>query len=131
MSDQQGNSNGNRKLWIGGGIAAAAAVVIVSQFSVDFPPTGDATSGTIAPAQRYRAAQPTAQDVQVGTQSGAQSGQPTQAGDSSTVNAGSANQASSNQASSNQGVANQAMKNISERTTILQSISTHSDLLQE
>ena len=105
MSDQQGNSKGNRKLWIGGGIAAAAAVVIVSQFGIDYPATGEATSGTIAPAQRYRAAQPTAQDVQVGSQTGTQSGQPSQAGDSSTVNAGSANQAFTNQ-----GTANEARK---------------------
>ena len=111
MSEQQGNSKGNRKLWIGGGIAAAAAVVIVSQFGIDYPATGEATSGTIAPAQRYRAAQPTAQDVQVGSQSGTQSGQPTQAGDSGAVNSASSNQASSNQGTANQGTANQGTAN--------------------
>ena len=51
---------GNRKVWIGGGIAAAA-VVLALQY-VDFPPNGKDVSGTIVPAQRYRAAQPTAAD---------------------------------------------------------------------
>ncbi len=112
MSEQQGNTKSNRKLWIGGGIAAAAAVVIVSQVGVDYPKSGDLTSGTIAPAQRYRAEQPTSKDVQVSSPSSPQGGQPTQAGESSTVNAASANQGTANQgmaSSSNQGTANQGM----------------------
>src|SRR5258708_18187461 len=52
MSEQDG-SFGNRKIWIGAGVAAAA--VIITVFSgVHFPPGSD-TAGTIVPAQRYRA----------------------------------------------------------------------------
>lgn len=111
MSEQQGSTKSNRKLWIGGGIAAAAAVVIVSQVGIDYPASGDATSGTIAPAQRYRAEQPTSKDVQVSSPSSPQGGQPTQAGESSTVNAANANQASANQGTANQATANQGTAN--------------------
>ena len=57
---------GNRKVWIGAG-AAAAAVVLALQY-VDFPPGGKDVSGTIVPAQRYRAVQPGADDVKLGGQ---------------------------------------------------------------
>jgi len=57
MSEQDKGSFGNRKIWIGAGVAAAA--VIVTVFSgVHFPPGSD-TAGTIVPAQRYRAPQVT------------------------------------------------------------------------
>jgi len=54
MSEQNGSK---RKLWIGTGLVALAAVIIVSS-GIDFPPGGTSTSGAIVPAQRYRADQP-------------------------------------------------------------------------
>jgi len=62
MSEQKIGSK--RKVWIGVSIAVAA-VVVASQY-VDFPPSGKDVSGTIVPAQRYQAAQPTAADVKLG-----------------------------------------------------------------
>ncbi len=56
MSEQNTSSIGNRKIWIGAGIAAAAVIVAVST-GVDFPPGGKDTAGTIVPAQRYQAPQ--------------------------------------------------------------------------
>ncbi len=56
MTEQQRGSFGKRKVWIGAGIAAAAAIVVVSSGVVDFPPgvqerhrhdrAGGALSGT-------------------------------------------------------------------------------------
>ncbi len=63
MSEQNGNTSSNRKLWIGGGVAAAAAA-LVAAFTMGAPKVDD-TSGTIAPAKRYRADQPSAADVNV------------------------------------------------------------------
>ena len=54
MSEQKGS---NRKLWIGAGLVALAAVIIVTS-GIDFPPGGTSTTGAIVPAQRYRADQP-------------------------------------------------------------------------
>ncbi len=68
MNEQKKGSFGSRKIWIGAGIAAATAIVAVSTGL--FPPSGTDTSGTIVPAQRYRAAQPTAADVKLGDQAG-------------------------------------------------------------
>ncbi len=85
MSEQQGKSK--RNLYIGGGVAVAAAILGVAQFA-NFPSTGESTSGTIAPAQRFRAAQPTGSDVKLGIQGGGTNQQ--QPGV-----AGAANQASS------------------------------------
>jgi len=53
----------HRKAWLGGGIAAAAAVV-VAQIAFDFPLPKDVV-GTVIPAQRYRAAQNGSEQVQV------------------------------------------------------------------
>ncbi len=58
----------HRKAWLGGGIAAAAAVV-VAQIAFDFPLSKDVV-GTIIPAQRYRAAQNGSEQVQVGAPAG-------------------------------------------------------------
>ena len=55
----------HRKAWLGGGIAAAAAVV-VAQIAFDFPLPKDVV-GTVIPAQRYRAAQNGSEQVQLGT----------------------------------------------------------------
>jgi len=52
MSEQKGSSK--RKIWIGGAIAAAAVVLVMSS-GIDFPPGSKDTSGTIVPATRYRA----------------------------------------------------------------------------
>ena len=75
MSEQQNGSTGNRKVWIGAGIAAAAAIVAVA-LGIDFPPGSTDTAGTIVPAQRYRAPQITSDDVKLGDPSAAT--QPTQ-----------------------------------------------------
>ncbi|MES2960709.1 MAG: hypothetical protein V4792_21140 [Pseudomonadota bacterium] len=72
MSDQQPRSPfGNRKYWIGG--ATAAAALLVWQFGFNSWPVEKDVMGTIAPADRYRAAQPS--DIKVGTSTGGQSGQ--------------------------------------------------------
>ncbi|NDP42770.1 MAG: hypothetical protein GZ089_08660, partial [Aromatoleum sp.] len=105
MSEQQSGSFGNRKVWIGAGIAAAAAVLAVS-FGIDFPPGGTDTAGTIVPAQRYRAPQTTTDDVKLGGQSGGQSGSiPTDTG-AAGANAGGANAGGANAGGANAGGAN-------------------------
>jgi hypothetical protein len=53
-------------LWIGTGVAAAA--VLISAFVFKFPPGGENVSGTVVPAQRYRAEQIKAEDVKLGDQ---------------------------------------------------------------
>ena len=62
---------GHRKVWIGGGIAVAAAIVAIGTGLV--PPNSSETAGTIVPAQRYRAPQPTAGEVQGQPGAGGQS----------------------------------------------------------
>ena len=69
MSEQNRTFPGNRKLWIGGGIAAA--VVVIGLASGLIPPGGKDTAGTIVPAQRYQAPQSNVQDVQGGGVAGA------------------------------------------------------------
>ena len=73
MSEQNTSSVGNRKIWIGAGVAAAAVIVAVSTGVL--PPSGKDTAGTIVPAQRYQAAQPTAADVKLGTPASTAAGQ--------------------------------------------------------
>ena len=81
MSDHKSGSSGKRLVWIGAG-AAAVAMYLAGRY-IDFPPKGDDTSGTIAPAQRYRADQPGASDVKLGGQSDSTPGaQSSSAGDS-------------------------------------------------
>ena len=63
MSEQKSGSK--RKIWIGGAIAAAAVVLVMSS-GIDFPPGTKDTSGTIVPATRYKATQNTAEDVKLG-----------------------------------------------------------------
>ena len=84
-----------RKVWIGGGIAAAAAVLAVS-FGIDFPPGVKDTIGTIVPAVRFRAPQ-NSEGIQVGAPLGSQSGQvdPTAGGAGSAGSAGSSGSAGS------------------------------------
>ena len=54
----------HRKAWLGAGIAAAAAVV-VAQVAFDFPVAKDVV-GTVAPAERYRAAPNGSENVKLG-----------------------------------------------------------------
>ena len=88
MSEQKIGSK--RKVWIGVSIAVAA-VVVASQY-VDFPPSGKDVSGTIVPAVRYQAAQPTAADVKVGdtTAGSGSAGSPAAAGNAADAARGDA-----------------------------------------
>jgi hypothetical protein len=72
MSEHKSGFSGKRKIWIGGGIAAAAAILAVA-LGTDFPPSGKDTMGTIVPAKRYQAPQNTADGVTLGNQSATQS----------------------------------------------------------
>jgi len=63
MSQQSRRTFGNRKVWVGFGIAAA--VVAIAQYGFDFP-LGQDVSGTIVPAQRYRAAPNGSEQVKLG-----------------------------------------------------------------
>src|SRR5437762_1362833 len=74
MSEQSSSLSRKRNVLIGGGIAIAAALFALS-YTIDFPAGVQNTVGTIVPAQRFHAAQPTADQIKVGTQSGAASGQ--------------------------------------------------------
>jgi len=65
MSEKMSGSISKRKVLIGAGIAVAAAVVTTS-FLLDSSTTGKESVGTIVPAQRYRADQPSASDVKAG-----------------------------------------------------------------
>ena len=49
MIEQKSGSFGKRKIWIGGAIAAAAVVLVMSS-GIDFPPGSKDTAGTIVPA---------------------------------------------------------------------------------
>lgn len=64
MSEQSSRFFASRKGWLGAGIVAAAAVV-VAQLGFDFPVAKD-VMGTVAPAQRYRAAPNGSEDVKLG-----------------------------------------------------------------
>src|SRR5215472_7565545 len=68
MSNKMSGSISKRKVLIGAGIAVAAAVVTTS-FLLDSSTTGKESVGTIVPAQRYRADQPTDVKVNGGTAS--------------------------------------------------------------
>jgi anti-sigma factor RsiW len=50
-------STSRRGLWITGGVAAAVAALFLGG-GIQFPTSGENATGTIAPAQRYRAPQP-------------------------------------------------------------------------
>lgn len=60
----------NRRLWIGAGVAAAAAAIVVSSRVIDFPSSGKVTAGAIVPAQRSRVDQPSASDSKVDATTG-------------------------------------------------------------
>ena len=59
----------SRKAWIGAGVAAAA-LLVVTQYGFDLVPREQDVLGTVAPAQRHRAPQATAEDIKLGPQSG-------------------------------------------------------------
>ncbi|HKW79802.1 MAG TPA: hypothetical protein VJQ49_02230 [Casimicrobiaceae bacterium] len=71
--NQQQSGFRKRAFWVGGGIAAVAAILAVS-YGLDFPPRNDDTVGTIVPAQRYRAPQMSGDDIKLGSPSGGQAG---------------------------------------------------------
>ncbi len=75
MSENKGGALRSRKVWIGAGVAVAAVLVLMSSGVVNFPPDGKDASGTIVPAQRYRAPQNSANDVKLGDPALTQSGQ--------------------------------------------------------
>ena len=110
MSAQKNGFSGNRKLiWIGVGVAAAAAVLASVYF--DVPPSSD-TSGTIAPAQRFRAPQPGASDVNGGASTDtAPAAQFGLTGDDARSNDARSNDARSNDARSNDARSNDARSN--------------------
>ena len=119
MSNQQTPSTfGNRKLWIGGAMAAVA-VIVVAQFGFDGKTSAKDTIGTIAPADRYRAPQATAADVNVGTPN---SGQNTQT--NPTVQADAAQNASAQNASAqNASAQNASAQNASAQNASAQNAS--------
>ena len=65
---EQSKTVGKRKAWFGVGIAAAA-VLVVAQYGFDFPLGKDVT-GTIMPAQRYRAEPNGSEAVKLGAPAG-------------------------------------------------------------
>ena len=71
MSEQNKSIFASRKTWIGAGVAVAAVVIVV-QFGTGGYPKKEDVSGTIVPAERYRAAQGKAEDMKLGDQSVAQ-----------------------------------------------------------
>ena len=113
MSDQQTRSTfGNRKAWIGGAMAAAA-VLVVWQYGFGSWPQEKDVMGTIVPADRYRAAQPVAADIKLGTPAGGQPTltNPTTLGNSGQTNAGQSNAGQSNAGQSNAGQSNAGQLN--------------------
>jgi len=92
-------STSKRGLWIAGGVAAAVAAVFIGGL-VDTPTTAENVTGTIVPAERYRAPQPGDTDLKVGQPAGTQagtSGVPVSAGGSAGA-ANAANNAAANAA---------------------------------
>ena len=72
MSQQPNNGSiTKRNVWIGLGLAAAG-VILVGHYVFEIPPGGLDATGTVAPAQRYRAAQIQSKDVKLGDQAIAQ-----------------------------------------------------------
>lgn len=67
MSQEKSGSSNRRNILLGLGLAAAGLVVI-GYYTLDFPSGGDKLAGTIAPAERYRAPQIQQQDVTLGNQ---------------------------------------------------------------
>src|SRR5260221_2364886 len=69
MNEQKSGARGKRAvIWVGGGIAALA-VILVATSGIDFPPGGTNTSGAIVAAQRFPAEQPATTGVSAPSQS--------------------------------------------------------------
>jgi len=73
MADPDRNGADMKKMWMGGAVAVVA-VIGVAQFGLGGKPADKDVTGTIVPADRYRADQPTAGDVKVGAPTGAGTG---------------------------------------------------------
>ena len=73
MSQQPTNPSRKRTVLIGTGIAVAAALAI-GHYVFDVPSSGTNVSGTVAPAERYRATQVKSDNVKLGDQSIAMKG---------------------------------------------------------
>ncbi|HEX6794889.1 MAG TPA: hypothetical protein VF304_13650 [Casimicrobiaceae bacterium] len=112
MSEQKGGLGGlgNRKIWIGGGVAVAAAIVVAATGL--FPPNANETAGTIAPAQRYQATPISAGDVKLGTQEGGGASGMPGGGDTGTANAASANEGHGNLGAGDEGHGNEGHGNL-------------------
>ena len=105
MNEQNSSLLRKRNVWIGGGIAIAAALIALS-YTIDFPPGAQNTVGTIVPAQRYKAAQPVIEDIKAGGQAATQS-VPVQAGSATNAAASNATDRAAAQATAQS--ANQAV----------------------
>ena len=62
-----GHMNTNRKIWAGGAVAVVALGVVI--FATGRPPKSDDVTGTVMPAERYRAPQSGAEAIKLGEQS--------------------------------------------------------------
>ncbi len=92
MADNDRSGSDMKKIWMGGAVAAAAVVaIVVLQFGPGGKPTEKDVVGTVMPAQRYRAEQPTSSDVQVVAPSSAGA---TKSGDSNENKTAQSNSAS-------------------------------------
>ena len=60
--------NTNRKIWAGGTLAAVALGIVV--FASGYPPKAEDLTGTVAPAERYRATQAGGDAIKLGDQAG-------------------------------------------------------------
>lgn len=67
---EQARMGSHRRLWAGGAVAVLA--IGVAMIAFDYPPKSQDVTGTIAPAERYRAPQATAEPVKLGDQTIAQ-----------------------------------------------------------
>jgi anti-sigma factor RsiW len=76
--NEQSSGSRRRNVWIGSGIAMAAALIALA-YTIDFPPGAQNVVGTIVPAQRFKAAQPAMDDIKAGGQAATQA-VPLQAG---------------------------------------------------
>lgn len=86
--NEQGSGSRRRNVWIGSGIAIAAALVALA-YTIDFPPGAQNVVGTIVPAQRFKAAQPAMGDIKPAGSSASQA-VPLQAGSAANAAANNA-----------------------------------------
>jgi hypothetical protein len=63
-SQEFGQMNASRKIWAGGAVAAVALGVAV--FATGYPPKAENLTGTVAPAERYRAPQAGSDAIKLG-----------------------------------------------------------------